>query len=173
MKTLGKLAIVTGLLMGLGTEPSLAQAASIADTPLPTLPGATASINHVYSVPGVVNNNHVTAAFHCVSKEKAGGKNIRWGVEVFDNGTIENDVSAGEGVLTLSPGHSAHISLDYALSLDFEESLGDPNVSAGAARILADSNNILCSAFLVDPNNAPPNFVAPLPIIKKTNQKGQ
>ena len=175
MKMLGKFAIITGLLMGLSAgTPSLATAVGIADRPLPSLAGATSSTKHVFSVSPVMSFNGVTTSFHCTSSEKTGGKNIVWGVEVFWQGNLENDVSAGEGVMTLFPGQTGLISIDDTVA--FVENADLPGVvvdSRGSARILADSNKLTCTAFMLDPNNDPPNFITPVPVFKKMNQKGQ
>ena len=98
MQTLGKLATITGLVVGLSAgTPSLSAAASITDTPLPMLNGATKNSKHIYSVTGVRNGTGITTRFICTSLEKTGGSSFRWGVEVVDfDGTLENDVTMGE-----------------------------------------------------------------------------
>ena len=174
MKTLGKIATITGLIIGLSAGVhALANAASIADTPLPSLLGATSSTKHLYSITGVRSLGNITTSFHCTSTEKTGGKNIVWGLELFDNTFLENDVSVGEGVMTLLPGQTGIISVINTVTFVGDVDLPGINVFKGAARILADSTKLTCTALLLDPFSDPPDFITPLPVIKKLNQKGQ
>ena len=172
-KTFHAFVIIAGLITGLSISSlSLAMAASIADVPVPSLPGANGSTKHVYTVLHTLNTQDTTTSFHCTSTEKTGGKNIQWGVELFGNGTLENNILLGEGVLQLTPGDSDVINIYYDELFLESETLTNSFVSRGVARILADSNKIICSAFLLD-SGSPPAFVTSLPILKKTTQKGQ
>lgn len=176
MKTLRKFATITGLILGLSAgTPALATADGIADTPLPSLLNASGPTKHVFSVSTIRDGNGMTTSFHCTSTKETGGDDIVWGVEVFDEGTLDNDVAVGEGVMTLFPGQTGVISI--ANTAAFAENTDLVGIATaterGSARILADSNKLTCSALLLDPDNNPPNFMTPLPVIKKTNQKGQ
>ena len=172
MKPLYTFAIVTGLFLGLSLGgPSPATADSVADMPVPSLLGATGPTKHIYTVPNIMNFVNTTS-FHCTSTEKTGGKNIRWGVEVYSAGILWNDVTIGEGVTTLHPGDSDIISLQDTGLFTENDTLDILGIFRGAARILADSNKIICSVVMLD-YGLPQRFIAPLPIIKKTSQKGQ
>ena len=140
MKTLGKYAMITGLLIGLSTGTS-SLADGIADTPLPSLLNATSSTKHIFSISTVRDENGMTTSFHCTSTEKADGNDIVWGVEVVDNATLENDVSVGEGVMALPPGQTGVISIDDTAAFVEDTTLIGIATATdrGAARILADS----------------------------------
>ena len=173
IQTLGKLAIAIGFTVGLGMgTPSLATADSLADTPVPILQGTTKSAQHIYSVTGVQNSGASTA-FHCTSTEKTGGKDIVWGVEIFENTRLENDVTNGEGVSVLSPGETNIITTGFTPPFSGAVIPSLFEVFHGSARILATSNKIICAAFLVDALNNPPTFMTTLPVFKRTTQKGQ
>lgn len=176
-KTLTKLITILGLVMGLtGLTHQPASANGLTD-PLPILFGTTKRAIHVYSVPSVrsslgTNGNSVTTTFRCASTEKTGGQDIVWAVEVFSSSSgLRNDVTVGQGVLTLPPGDTDVISI-YDTAVFVEEGVLREFVSHGSARILATSTKIICSAFLVHPDDAPPTFITPLPVIKRTTQKG-
>ena len=173
MKTLGKCAIITSLIFGLSAStPALAD--GIADAPLPALPGIPNDpTKHVFSVNTVTNMPGMTTYFQCTSTEKTGGKAIRVGIEVFANGIVQNDVSAWEGVMTLQPGQSHSISIKSTSSLIDTFDLGDIAIIKGSARIVANSNKLICVAFLLDPDNVSPHFITSVPVLMKTMQKGQ
>ena len=174
-KTVAKLMTILGLSLSLGLTHHSSFADSIADTPLPMLPmlpGMTGPSKHVYSVPGVQSAPGVTTVISCTSTEKTGGEDIRWGIEVFENWNLKNDVAAGEGYQLLGPGDTDVTSLDDVAAFSVEVSLG-MSVSAGSLRIIADSTKLICAAFLVDPIRNPPNFMTALPVIRRTTQKGQ
>ena len=173
MKIVGKCAIITGLILGLSAgTPTLARANSFADTPLPALPGASKPTRHVFSVSSVMDLPNLTTSFHCTSTEKKDDKTIRWGVEVFENGLVKNDLSIGEGYTLLNAGRTRVISIANTATFSESDTFDTPIVIQGSARILADSNKITCAAFLLDPHTDPPTFIVSLPLIKKTNQKG-
>ena len=173
MKTVGKFVIITGLVLGLhACALSLAWADSFADTPLPDLPTTSKPTKHVFSVSSVMDLPNLTTSFHCTSTEKSDGKTIRWGVEVFENGSVKNDVSVGEGFNLLQPGKTRVISIANTATFSESDTFDTPIVLRGSARILADSRKITCAAFLLDPHNDPPSFIISLPLIKKTTQKG-
>lgn len=174
MKTLGKFAIITGLICGLSAgTPALAIADALADTPLPSLPNTDNPTKHLFSVNTVTNVPGITTSFHCTSTKKMGGENIRVGIEIFENGVVQNDVSVGAGVAVVPPGWTRTISIDNTATFVEISHLDDIAISRGSARILADSNKLICTASLVDPDNVPPHFITTLPLIKKTMQKGQ
>ena len=174
MKTFHKLAIITGLLIGLSAGTPSQATTVIADRPLPSLPGVTSPTKHVFSVNPVISFNGVTTSFHCTSSEKTGGKDIVWGVEMFLNDNLVNDVTAGEGVMTLFPGQTGVISIHN--SRTFVENADLPGVvldNRSSARILANSNKLTCTALMLNPDNDPSHFITSLPVIKKMSQKGQ
>lgn len=174
-QTVAKLISILGLILGLTSlSYQLASAATLADTPLPSLPDTTKPTRHVYSVPDVEDGGGITTSFHCTSTEKPLGRAITWAVEIFEDGIVRNDVTAEEGVgLRLLPGRTQIISISDTLVFGASErTIPSTPVSRGSARIIADSSQLICTAFLADPDSNP-TFVTTVPIIKKTTQKGQ
>lgn len=170
MNTFVKSVFVPVLVFGLSVGPL--QAATITDTPLPLLNGATQA-RLVYTLTGVVDSTRIATSFHCSSTARSGGDDILWGVEVFENGVVQNDVTAGVGVATLNPGDTDIINTRSGPALnDGNGDLGGPEVQDGSARILATSPNIICTAFLVDTND-PPAFITTLPVFRGARQSGQ
>ncbi len=116
----------------------------------------------VWSVPGVMNNLSVGAAFICTATAAA---NVS--VEVFDaSGALQsNGVSAG-----LNPGQSATFVTQGLPNLVATHNLGVTTVFQGSARVVASSSKVICTALLMDTAG---NLISGLPIVKKTSQKGQ
>jgi len=108
----------------------------------------------------------------CTSLEKTGGKDIRIAVEFFDNGSLSNDVTAGDGDEILSgPGDTDGISTRAITGLSTTAITTPPGITGtGAARILSTSTKIICAAFVVDPANG--NYLATLPVFKALKQSG-
>ena len=147
---------------------------SVSDPP-PLLDGVTKA-KIVYTVSHLttgISPDRVAFCVACTSTEKTGGKELKWGLEVIDYGIQrENDVTLGEGVETLDPGQTKVIctrSVDYFIA---EDTIGDPQVDIGSARVLAERPNLICSAYSLDPAGRQPAHFAALPMFKGTKQRG-
>jgi hypothetical protein len=139
--------------------------AGIADDPVPPLMGQSAKT--VYSVTSVVNNGNLSTYFTCTN---VGGGDVRIGVEVFGAaGVALNDPSASS--LLLPPGVTKIFGTSTAFALAIDGLLAPGITPIGSARILATSNRIVCTAFVMDPNNTIPNAGWQLTIVAKTKQK--
>lgn len=141
--------------------------AGIVDTPLPVLlPGATTQ--HLYSVPGVLNNGALATFFSCTSTASAA---IQVGVEVFGalGGGPANDAVTTS--LSVAPGATVVLGTSFAASMVIDSGLGAGPLSRGSARILATSKSLICTAFVADPGSAPPASGWHLTIVAKTKQK--
>ena len=161
--------------------------AGLVDTPIPLIDGE--KVRHVFSVTGVTSvTDGLDTVFFCTSIEKS--KEVTIAVEIFDfDGVRMNDVttivdSDEHGVIVISPGETAAIETNFdgndvaAIDDDAfivpakEGNPGDKTVNHGAARILATSNKLLCTAALVARDGSPPESMASLNVFKKTSQKG-
>ncbi len=153
--------------------PGMRAEAGITDTPLPLLNG-TDKAKHVYSVVGVQDEtNQYATIFNCTSTEKPGGDTIILGVEVFEfHGGLENDVTAGVGVVSLNPGQNKTIGTQDIASFGTSTDIAAASVDGGTARILATSTKILCNAAIVETEGLVPGAMMDLPVYKKTKQKG-
>jgi hypothetical protein len=112
------------------------------------------------------------AVFVCTSMEPSGGKSITLGVEWWSGTSFENDVTAGEGVVVVSPGDTQILATHDTVHFQAETVI--PNAtgaSRGAARILATSNTIVCTAYSADKDNSPPTFLTDVPLYVKGRQK--
>jgi hypothetical protein len=112
------------------------------------------------------------AVFFCTSMEKSGGKNITLAVEWWSGASFENDVTAGEGVVVVSPGDTQILATHNTAHFQGETLI--PNATGatrGAARVLATSNKIVCTAYSVDKDNSPPTFLTDVPLYVKGKQK--
>jgi hypothetical protein len=137
--------------------------AGIADSPVPA-----PFTNHLYSVPGVMNNGVLATYFSCTSTDTV---TMQVGVELFGpaGGSPGNDAVATS--LSVAAGATVIFGTSAAAGISISSSLGGPIMSKGSARILATSKKLACTAFVADPGNAPPTSGWQLTIIKKTTQK--
>jgi len=149
-----------------------AVSAGILDSPLPLIAGL--KTKYIYTVTGVTSaTGGLETVFHCTSMDK---KPFKMGIEIFkgDGTGPLNDVAAGNGEQDFNPGQSRTIVTSSNVDA-FDE---DKNITAlgsvdqGSARIVSTSSNIVCTAMLVDPNNAPPTSMVSLNVFAKTKQKG-
>lgn len=118
------------------------------------------------------DSSAAAAVFFCTSMEKTGGKTITLGVEWWSGSSFENDVTAGQGVVSLTPGDTKILATHNTAHFQGETLI--PNATGatqGAARILATSNKIVCTAYSVDKDNSPPNFLTEVPLYVKGKQK--
>lgn len=152
----------------LSTSGALAQ--SFGDTAAPLLNGDTKS-TLVYTFPGVLNIGTLATVVSCTSIEKEGGADVTFGVEFWSNGGLVNDLTTGTGVESLTPGDTDNIATQATVALP-EENVATGAITVGAGRIFASSTKIICTAFLVDAANSPPNLISVLPVFKKTKQLG-
>jgi hypothetical protein len=147
-----------------------ATAQSMAD-PAPLLNGDT-SAKVIYTTSGVFDSADTATIVTCTSTQKTGGPDVIFGVEFFDNGSLANDVTVGDGVETLSPGGDTDIISTRSVTNITEVPLAvAPGIFGnGAARVLANSTAIICSAHIVDVVTG--DYQTSLPIFKKTKQAG-
>ena len=112
------------------------------------------------------------AVFVCTSMEKSGGKSITLGVEWWSGSLFENDVTAGEGVIVVNLGDTRILATHD--TAHFQAEIVIPNATGatrGAARILATSKKIVCTAYSVDKDNSPPTFLTDVPLYVQGRQK--
>lgn len=166
IRVLGAL-LACGVLTALGTGNARAQL--IADRP-PLLNG-TLKAKQVLVATGL-NSGASVAVFICTSLERTGGKNLTVGVEWWSNASLENDVTAGEGVVVLTPGATVILATNDTAYYQGEVLI--PNASGGergSARILATSKKIVCTVHSLDRNNNPPTFLSTVPLYVGGKQK--
>ena len=148
----------------LTTAPSFA---GIADSPLPVLiPGETTL--HLYSIPGIIRAVSLGTFFSCTSTDKAP---MRVGVEIFGvgGGAPLNDAAASS--LSVGPGATVMFGTSTAPGFIISSDLGAPAISKGSARVLSTSKKLICTAFVADRFNDPPQTSFQLTIIAKLKQK--
>jgi hypothetical protein len=160
-------AIGTAALL-LGAQSATAQ--SMADTP-PAINGDIAA-KVVYTTTGVFDSANAATVVTCTSTLKSGSPDVLFAVEFYDNGDLANDVTAGDGVATLSPaGDSDGISTRAVANVTEVPIVTPPNIAGvGSARVLATTTAIVCVANVVDV--ATGEYLTTLPMFKKTKQAG-
>ena len=119
-----------------------------------------------------LTSTFAAAVFFCTSMEKGGGNDITLGVEWWSGTSFENDVTLGEGVVTVSPGDTVILATHDTAHFQGETVIpGATGASQGAARILATSKKIVCTAYSVDKDNNPPTFMTDVPLYVQGKQK--
>ena len=126
----------------------------------------------VWSTGGFATNTTTAAVFACTSTEKYGGKNVTWGVEVYNSTAILNDLASGNGVVLGSPGSTYVVATRDTVFFDEDEVI-DVDTDFGAARIISTSSKLVCTAYIVDKVGNPPAMMITLPLFNKAKQKGQ
>jgi hypothetical protein len=154
-------AFVVGLI--LAAAPTFA---GIADSPLPVLTPAEKTL-HLYSIPGVIRAVSLGTFFSCTSTDTAP---MQVGVEIFAvNGALLNDAAASS--LSVGPGATVMFGTSIAPGFAISSDLGAPAISKGSARVLSTSKKLICTAFVADRFNDPPQTSFQLTIIAKLKQK--
>lgn len=139
--------------------------AGIADDPVPPLQGQSAKL--VYSVTNVVNNGNLSTYFTCTNVDAG---DVVVGVQIFGaSGFSFNDPSASS--LILPAGVTKIFGTSTAAALTIDSNLGPGVTPMGSARIVATSSRLVCTAFVMDPNNTIPSSGWQLTIVAKTKQK--
>jgi hypothetical protein len=153
------------LILGAGA----ASAQTLADPP-PLLNGAIVG-KTVYALSGIVDSATQATIVSCTSTARTGGSNITFGVEFFDNGVSQNDLTTGDGVTVVTPGDTDIISTRSVTGIS-EVPLGSPPVidGDGTARVVSSSSSLICSAHVVDV--ATGEYRAGIPVFKKLKQGG-
>ena len=147
--------------------------AGIADSPLPLLQTG-AGTQLLFSVPGVISGGYQASFFVCTSTDTAPQQ---VGVEVFygSGGAPCND-AAMESV-TVQPGATVKFSTGSVNSLILGGVVSDSVIlcggfGTGSARILSTSKKLVCTAFVGDRINDPPQTPSyQLTVIAKLKQK--
>jgi hypothetical protein len=156
----------SGAMLLLGIMAVTPAFAGIADTPLPVLEAGKKTY-HVYSVPGVIEQNIVGTFFSCTSTDTAA---MKVGIQLFDTVGYNGGVDP-VGTLTILPGETRTFGTMAAAGINIDSMVG-VGIGRGSARILATSRKLVCTAFVADPGSAPPAVAWQLTIVKKTTQKG-
>ena len=161
MKRLALLAVIV-LIGPVATRPAFA---GIADSPLPVLVAGKKTL-HLYSLPYPVISGSLGAFFTCTSADTAP---VQVGVELFfpGGGAPANDAVATS--LSVAPGATVTFGTGGAAGILIDSNLGGPFTTS--ARILATSKKLMCTAFVADRGNDPPQTSWQLTIIKKVIQK--
>jgi len=155
--------VVMTLGLSLTAGPAIA---GIADSPLPVLEAGKTTY-HVYSVPGVIEQNILATFFSCTSTDTAP---MKVGVESFgDAGGGPGNDPVGTS-LTILPGGTKTFGTMLAVGIQVDSWVGG-GIFRGSARILSTSKKVVCTAFIADPGNAPPTSMTYLTIIKAIKQK--
>ena len=99
---------------------------------------------------------------------------ITVGVELFGptGGAPINDVSSGDGSLSVAPGQTVSIGTSFVTGFFTDEQVSAGGaIRFGSARIVSTSKKIVCTAMLVERLSSPPTVMSHLTIIAKTKQK--
>jgi hypothetical protein len=163
--------ILTSVFVSFFTLASAQVALAGTGDPVPLLNG-TQKAKHLWTIGGFGTSSTAALVVLCNSTEKAGGNDVTWAVEVFSDSTAQNDVTLGEGVLTMPAGQTWSFAT-RPTAFFLEDAIIDVDVSYGSARILSTSAKIVCTAYLVDDTGNPPSMMTTLPMFKKLKQRGQ
>lgn len=119
----------------------------------------------IWSVPGVINNGLATV-FTCTNGTSAAA-NVK--VEVFTKAGVLD----ATGNISAAAGATVNLATQTAAALPggVDVNLATSTMHSGSARITVPSG-VYCDAWLIDPGVTPPTSMRTLPVIKKTNQKG-
>lgn len=119
-----------------------------------------------------LHSSSAAAVFFCTSLEKDGGDDITLGVEWWSGTSFENDVTVGEGVVSVSPGDTKILATHDTAHFQGENVIPSATgASQGAARIMATSKKLVCTAYSVDKDNNPPTFMTDVPLYVQGKQK--
>jgi hypothetical protein len=159
------------LLLGhIAATPALA---GIADTPLPVLEVGKKTY-HLYSVPGAVDGGNLSTFFVCTSTDTA-PETVA--VETFGGlgGDPYNDAAAES--YSVLPGATGRFGTQQPVNdvlggVGVNSTVSFPGPGTASARILSTSKKLVCTAFVGDRINVPPQTSWQLTIIKKKTQKG-
>ena len=137
--------------------------AGVVDSPLPA-----PFTQHVFTVPGVIQNGSSGTFFSCTNLDAA---NVTIGVEVFSSlgGAASNDAAATS--LSVAQGATVMFGTITPVGYGINSNLGAGPMSKGSARILGTSKKIACTAWVANFANDPPTSAFQLTIIAKTKQK--
>jgi hypothetical protein len=122
-----------------------------------------AGFQHIYSVPGVVNNANAGAAFICTALEP-----LSVGIEVFDNAGVLQSPAVGTGV-ALATGATATFVTQSLPNVVSTHNLSIGTTFQGSARIVASSKKLICTAYNAD---TAASYLSQLPIVAKLKQHG-
>ncbi len=116
---------------------------------------------HAAVIPGVVKRGSVEMDFLCTSLAP---DVIDVGVEIFSSaGVLLNSVTAGNGaVLNLAPGATVTFGTTGTAALLESHVLTVAAVSQGLARIVSTSDQVACTALVIDAGVAPPGSLSAL-----------
>lgn len=165
----GLIGVLVGGLAATGTS------AGVLD-PVPLING-TEKAKALFLVPGVSTSvNRFGTIITCTSLEKSKEQTVA--VEVFgeETGSVINDITAGEGVVTgVVPGET--IMFEVAVDGLIAATGSDENISTsisllhGSARVVSTGRKLMCTAGVIDSENNPPLFAMDLSVVSK-KQKG-
>jgi hypothetical protein len=143
--------------------------------PIPLLNG-TVKAKLLYSIPYVVSSATIATCVSCTRTDKSTATDLELiGVELFEDGSRENHLESGEGVVALLEGgdtaivcteNAASVAQDSFISPDAQDNEG------GTGRIVGTTKSVMCTAFLVSVAGDPPTFMTILPMYKGSRQKG-
>jgi len=141
-----------------GVQPVAGGTLAAAD--LPTFPNADPA-THSLIFPGAVKRGNVETDIFCTSLANVP---IDIGVQFFaSNGSVVNDVGAGNGALTgVAPGTTVTFGTTGTAALFETQVVTLTAVAQGMARVVSNSPDLLCSAMVLDAATAPPSTATAL-----------
>lgn len=157
--------------------------AGVVDNSLPVLSTGSSPARHIFTIPGVIKNNGLATIVSCTSLDRS--KTFRFAVEVFGHdGKLLNDVSAPvlDGADTMVPGATRTIATGSTAGIHEDKiiafGLADPTpdvdlpLRRGSARVVSESRNIACIAYVVVETGSPPMSLMSLKVVKARKQSG-
>jgi len=113
------------------------------------------SSTHSALISGVIKRGRMETSILCTSLATS---NINIGVEILGtDGNVQNDVNAGNGaLLDVGPGHTVTLGTTGAAALLEDQVISLGGVAQGAARIVSNSADLACTAFMLDAAVSPP-----------------
>jgi hypothetical protein len=162
------------LFLSVAGAPTASAQDSVAN-PVPLLNG-TERAKLLYSIPWVYSNANVATCVTCTDTSKnSSGAGSYWAVEFFENGMVENDLTASEGVEfvdfggdtdTICTRNPASGPDAVTAGTDAENNIG------GAARVVATTKTLMCAAYTISVAGDPPTSITMLPMYRSSKQKG-
>ena len=147
-------------LMQLGGAVPLGAGAQPSGVALPVFSNGHQATHAAY-FPGLIKRGNAETDIFCTS---AATGNVDIGVEIFrPDGTIANDVVAGNGaLLDVAPATTVTFGTTGTAALLETQVITLPGIAQGLARVVSNSDRVLCSGVVLDAGVKPPGAMSAL-----------
>jgi len=144
--------------LGTGVRPTAGP--KPAGLPLPTFAGGQLA-THSVVITGVVKRGRMETTVFCTS---LASQNVDIGIQIMSpGGVVLNEISTGNGaVVGVVPGQTITVSTTGTKAFFEDQVITLGGVAQGAARVVTNSPDVACSAFVLDAAVSPPTSISSL-----------